>query len=132
VSAPPEALAALRVQRARQDERRRLLGRLWKGETVPGFIFDNGEGVRLSANTARQRLEKAITSAGVPRVSFHALRHSGATALARGGMPMYLLSRRLGHASEAITSRIYVHPGDTDAAAHVDGFAGRILGKQSG
>ena len=46
---------------------------------------------------------------GLPKIRFHALRHSHATALIKAGVRMFIISKRLGHAAEATTSNIYGH-----------------------
>jgi integrase len=48
----------------------------------------------------------------IPRVTFHGLRHSHATELLRNGVPLKVVSERLGHAGIAITADLYSH---TDA-----------------
>jgi integrase len=131
VTVPPEALAALRLQRERQDGRRRLLGSQWRGE-VPGYVFDDGYGGRQGGQMARKRFDRAQRAAGVPRITCHSLRHTGATALARAGMPVRVLQDRRGHASPVITQMVYSHHLVQDQAPHADAFASRIIGNPSG
>ena len=63
--------------------------------------------------------------AGLPDLSprpFHGLRHTYATLALEAGVPIEVVSTRLGHASIAITADIYQHvrPGlDRDAAETV-------------
>lgn len=45
----------------------------------------------------------------LPRIPFHALRHTHASALIAAGVDVVMVSRRLGHASPAITLAIYAH-----------------------
>ena len=54
------------------------------------------------AGTARISLD-------LPRVSFHALRHTHASALIAAGLDVVLISRRLGHANAAVTLSVYGH-----------------------
>jgi integrase len=42
-------------------------------------------------------------------VTLHALRHTHATLLLAAGVPLHVVSRRLGHASEAFTAQVYPH-----------------------
>jgi hypothetical protein len=54
----------------------------------------------------------------VPRVSFHALRHSNFSALIASGIDPLTVSRRIGHASVSTTLNIYAHRfAKTDAGA---------------
>ena len=126
ITLPAETLEALKLHQERQNERRRLLGGLWRGH-VPGWIFDNGEGVRLHQESARLRFERAMVAAGVPRIHFHGLRHTGATSMARAGMSSKVLALRLGHSSSQITEQVYAHFKPEDQAPHADAFAGRII-----
>ena len=68
-----------------------------------------------------------LKEAGLPRVSFHALRHSCASALLAAGVPLKVVSETLGHASIAITADVYAHVAPElrrDAADAMD----RVLG----
>lgn len=127
VTVPPATLDALRVQKEQQDERRRQWGREWKGH-VPGWVFDNGAGVRLHQETMRGRFEKAQEQAGVRVISPHGLRHTGATGLARAGISPEVLSGRLGHAGVATTYDLYAHAIIQDQKAAADAFAEQITG----
>ena len=54
----------------------------------------------------------------MPRVSFHALRHSNFSALIASGIDPLTVSRRIGHASVSTTLNIYAHRfAKTDAGA---------------
>ena len=54
----------------------------------------------------------------MPRIMFHALRHSHASALIAAGLDVVTVSRRLGHGSPAITLGVYAHAfGATDRTA---------------
>jgi integrase len=55
---------------------------------------------------------------GLPRIRFHDLRHSCATAALAAGVPIKVLWQRLGHADVAVTLKMYAHvlPGDEAAA----------------
>jgi integrase len=50
----------------------------------------------------------------LPAASFHALRHSHASALIAAGVDIVTVSRRLGHGSPAITLRVYAHAFSVD------------------
>ena len=56
-------------------------------------------------------------------MSFHALRHSHASALIASGLDMLTVSRRLGHGSPVVTLNTYAHlfaKTDTASAAAID------------
>ena len=45
----------------------------------------------------------------LPRVSFHALRHSHVSVLIRSGVDVLTISRRLGHCKASVTLDVYGH-----------------------
>jgi integrase len=59
----------------------------------------------LVSQTVVRRLRKA----GIKQASFHTLRHTHASLLLSGGVPLPAVSARLGHADANITARIYSH-----------------------
>jgi integrase len=118
VTAP--TVAALRAHRARQAERRLALGPVWQDN---GFVFDRGDGGRASPCTIRAAFERAVQAAGSPRITPHGLRHTSATLLILAGVPLKVISDRLGHATVAITADVYGHvtaEADRQAADSLD------------
>jgi integrase len=70
------------------------------------------------ANLSRE-FPIAAERAGLPRITFHGLRHSHATQLLANGTHMKVAAERLGHASIGITMDLYSHvlPGMQEEAA---------------
>ena len=69
------------------------------------------------------RLSQLATEMELPYVNVRNLRHAHATLLLAQGENLKLISRRLGHADEATTLRVYAHllPGtDEEAADQLD------------
>jgi integrase len=69
-----------------------------------------------------------VSSLDLPRIMFHALRHSHASALIAAGLDVVSVSKRLGHATPTITLNVYSHlfaTTDTRAAAAIDSILGR-------
>lgn len=64
---------------------------------------------------------RRVDAAGLPRVGVHGLRHTWATLALRAGVPVKVLSERIGHADPLITMQVYAHAlgGDDAAAAEV-------------
>lgn len=58
-------------------------------------------------NDIKKAFQRCAKRAGLPRVTPHILRHSGATWLAMAGIPMYEIARYLGHTDIKTTYRIY-------------------------
>mgnify|MGYP000500239037 CR=1 FL=1 len=69
---------------------------------------------RETAANMRQLLRRQ----GLPKISLHGLRHSFASVANSQGVPMFDISRTLGHSSMTVTSNIYTHLfDDTEAQA---------------
>ncbi|MGH7779013.1 MAG: tyrosine-type recombinase/integrase [Candidatus Binataceae bacterium] len=87
--------------------------RVWKLQcpaTADELVFPAADGrpIRRS-NALRYGLWAALRHAGLRRVNMHSLRHSFASALIMGGAAVTEVQSLLGHASPAITLRIYSH-----------------------
>ena len=54
-------------------------------------------------------LKKWTAKAGLPPITIHGLRHSNASHLISLGIPITVISRRLGHRSPKVTLDIYSH-----------------------
>lgn len=55
----------------------------------------------------KRAFKRCAERAGLPKVTPHVLRHSGATWLAMAGIPIYEIARYLGHTDIKITYRVY-------------------------
>ena len=88
----------LRDHRRSQLELRMQLGR---GKHEPdALVFCDHEGAPISPNYFSIMWRRVISrNSGLPQVTFHALRHSHASALIAGGIDVVKVSRRLGHSS---------------------------------
>jgi integrase len=107
LSLPPSAVAVLRAHKVRQMELRVQLG-LGK---LPdeALVFCRLDGSPIPPNDLSRDWACACVSLDLPRVSFHALRHTHASALIASGMDVVAISKRLGHKSPTTTLRIYAH-----------------------
>jgi integrase len=91
------------------------------------YVFANDTGGPLHPGTAYHALQRVLKDAGLPRVSFHALRHSFASALLVEGVPPRVVIEALGHSQIALTLDTYSHvipELERDAADRID----RLLG----
>jgi integrase len=116
LSLPAPVVEVLRVHRARQLERRLLLG---LGRPGPNdLVFALSDGSPWPPDKLSRDWANVVRLRCLPRVPFHALRHSHASALIAAGVDVVTVSRRLGHGSPAITLGVYAHRfGSTDTAA---------------
>lgn len=110
VQLQPDALAALRAQRARVAAQRLKAGLLWQEHDL---IFPTSVGTPQDSRNLRKGLRKIAEKAGYKR-SFHELRHMFAT-IAASKVNMASLSKVLGHRRMATTSDLYAHLYDPEA-----------------
>ncbi|GAA4207486.1 site-specific integrase [Actinocatenispora rupis] len=83
------------------------------------LIFTWEDGRPIHPDVVRQRFHRMAAACGLPRIRLHDVRHSYATAALKAGVHPAVVSKRLGHSSEAFTMSVYTHvlPGmDRDAA----------------
>ena len=116
ISLPASSVEALRAHRAQQLELRMALG-LGRPEPT-ALVFSTPEGAPLSPDNLSREWRRVTVARKLPRVKFHALRHTHASALIASGLDVLTISRRLGHASPVVTLAVYGHLfGDTDRQA---------------
>jgi integrase len=107
IQLPELCLSALKVHRARQNERRLQLGPAWQDT---GAVFDRGDGTPCSdPKRFGYRFTRLIRELGLPRIRFHDLRHTAATNLLKHGTPVHVVAKMLGHANPSVTLRVYAH-----------------------
>lgn len=93
-----EALVLLTRQKAAQAEIKLLAGNTYQDH---GLIFAYDQppfGMPLSANNLGQReFSKLVIAAKVRPITIHGLRHTAATLMLKEGIPIKVVSERLGH-----------------------------------
>jgi len=102
---PLRAREAIETARTRQRFARNAAGSAWQDRD--GLVFTDVVGRPLAPEFVSREFGKARDLAGVPRVRFHDLRHSAATALLAEGVPLAVISEWLGHSGIAITASAY-------------------------
>jgi integrase len=113
VTLPAFAIEALRRCKKQQAEELLALGVRQDRETLVCGRYDGSPKSPLALTQEFARYVKRTRD--IPRVTFHGLRHSHATELLRNGVPLKVVSERLGHAGIAITADLYSHT-DADQA----------------
>lgn len=116
VSLDAETVAILREWRKAQIAERIALG---PGYVDSGLVFTKLDGSELLPSSFSQSFERIVARTTLPRIRLHDLRHTHATLLLRAGVPVKVVSERLGHATAGFTLTVYSHvmPGqDSDAA----------------
>jgi integrase len=101
----------------------------WRGEQVRevghevAVMFSTIDGRPLHPHVLSQTFNRLTDGADLPRIRMHDLRHTHATLLLKAGVPLKVVSERLGHSSPAFTMTVYQHvlPGMQRAAAELFG-----------
>jgi integrase len=99
-------VSALRAHRKAQLEERMMLG---AGYSDEGLVFAKVDGSPIHPQTVSQAFERLVKAAGVPAIRLHDTRHTAATLLLDQGVPLKVVSERLGHSSVSITADLYQH-----------------------
>ncbi|WP_422730591.1 tyrosine-type recombinase/integrase [Lactobacillus johnsonii] len=74
------------------------------------FSRETKTGIFLHPLSIDNLLKKVQNALGMTKpLSTHIFRHTHASKLAEKGMPIELISKRLGHRDSAITRQIYLH-----------------------
>jgi integrase len=75
-----------------------------------GLVFSTRDGGPLASNNLRNRgLRSACKRAGLPKLSWHALRDTHGTLLHVQGTPLKVVQAQLGHSDLATTLEVYTH-----------------------
>ena len=86
--------------------------RLQLGQGKPDadtLVFSTINGEPIPPNNLSRDWRRFVKTRKLPPVSFHGLRHSHVSALIASGIDPLTVSRRVGHASPAVTLRVYAH-----------------------
>ncbi len=103
----PEAVEALKRHSARQADEMTSAGELYEDRSL---VFAGEAGNLLNPSNLRQRsFAPLLERAGLPRITFHDLRHTCASLLFQRNVHPKLVQDLLGHASVAITLDTYSH-----------------------
>jgi len=79
------------------------------GVESEGWVFTNSDGKPVHPHSISQTFERIAARAGVPRIRLHDVRHTHGTLLIKAGVPVKVVSERLGHGNPAFTIDTYQH-----------------------
>ena len=91
-----------------------LLNAYTKDYKPTDFIF--GKDKALRETTLKRQLDKHLEAANLPHIVLYGFRHSHATNLIRAGVPIKVVSKRLGHKDASTTMNTYWHLFNEDEA----------------
>jgi integrase len=118
IGLPLLAAEALREHRRRQLEERLTAGAPSTGD---GLVFVTPAGRPISGSWLTHRFYRLCEEAGIPRYSFHALRHFATSVLVSQGAHPRIIMQTLGHSTTRTSMDIYAHVGtpETRVAANL-------------
>ncbi|QEH69761.1 tyrosine-type recombinase/integrase [Cellulosilyticum sp. WCF-2] len=73
------------------------------------YVFCSDVGTSLNARNAQRAHYQTCERAGIPKVGFHALRHTFASRMIEKGVDVKIVQAWVGHATIQMTYNIYVH-----------------------
>jgi len=116
VALDPETVRVLLEHRRRQAAEREEVGEAYVDQDL---VFPREDGQPTHPDLFSQTFQRTLKRLGLPRIRLHDLRHTHATMGLAAGVPVKIMSTRLGHATAAFTQDVYVHslPHMEDAAA---------------
>jgi integrase len=124
VKIPASALATIEAHRKRQDEFRREFGPDYRADL--DLIFADPDGTPLKPDSVSAAVSLLFRRLKLPKgASLHSLRHTHTSHLLANGVPLPVVSARLGHSSVRVTAEIYSHMingQDDEAASQWDNF----------
>ena len=108
----------LRRWRRTQTEEKLTLGAGYRDRDL---VFCRADGDPIHPDLFSQSFDRAVAKSGLPEITLHDLRHTHATLLLKAGVPVKVVSERLGHSNPAFTMSVYQHviPGMQAEAAAV-------------
>jgi integrase len=101
-----KTVEVLRAHNERQQVERLAAGGRW---VENGLIFANSLGGPIHPRNLLRNFKQLLRDAGLPAIRFHDLRHTAASLMLNAGIPVIVVSRRLGHARASITLDVYGH-----------------------
>jgi integrase len=102
----PKTMKALRRRRKEQLEDRLASGDSYLGSDL---VFTKADGSLVHPDTFTQAFDRKVEQTGLRRITLHGLRHTHATLLLKAGVPVQVVSQRLGHSDPGFTLRLYGH-----------------------
>lgn len=79
------------------------------GGNAHGLVFARPDGRPIDGTQLTHAFQAALEAAGLPRMTWHDLRHGFVSLLLGAGVPLPLVSELAGHSGIAITADVYGH-----------------------
>lgn len=119
VALDPQTITALRAWRKQQAAERLQWGPAYDNEADLVFTWENGQ--RVMPDYITKQFGRDQVGLELPVLNLHGTRHTHATTLLRAGVPVHIVSKRLGHKDPSVTLNVYADaiPDDDDRAVEV-------------
>ncbi len=113
-----QAIEVLKQQRSSIIKLEKVKDKDWDDLDL---VFPSSVGTPLMRKRLRDNFYLVLEEAGLPRIRLHDLRHTAASLLLNHGVPVLIVSKRLGHSKPSITMDVYGHviPTIQEGAAHL-------------
>lgn len=117
---------ALAARRAAQAQQQATAGAAWCNDW--DLVVTGGDGSPVYPSRLSADFHRIVRRLGLPPIPLHGLRHTHASLLLQHGVPITVVSDRLGHAKTSMTLNVYGHvlPARDDIA--VQRFAAAVYG----
>jgi integrase len=113
----PATIGVLEAWRTQRDKEHRMLGTSRRAEEL---VFSHADAKPTHPDVFSQIFDRTVARSGLPIITLHDLRHTHASLLLKAGVPVKVVSERLGHSNPSFTMTVYQHvlPGmQAEAAA---------------
>lgn len=100
---------ALEILRDHKKDQEMIISSAKGNWTHLDLIFSSTVGTPLTASNIRRDFRKLLKASGLPKIRFHDLRHTAASLMLNHGIPVLIVSKRLGHSKPSITIDVYGH-----------------------
>jgi len=101
-----QALEVLRNYNIEQQAMINYAGEEW---TDLDLIFPSNVGTSITSSNIRRAFRKLLKASRLPKIRFHDLRHTAASFMLNHGIPVLIVSKRLGHSKPSNTLDVYGH-----------------------
>jgi integrase len=102
----PDVVDALRRHHVQQKAQRLAAGAAW---VESDLVFPDRSGEPKNASTLRGVFQRFLRRNGLPPIRLHDLRHTAASWMLGHNVPVTVVAEVLGHASPAMTMKVYAH-----------------------
>lgn len=102
----PGTIKQLKDHLERQPDEKAAWG---PGYQDSGLVFRREDGSPVHPQLFSQQFERIVRNSHLPKIRLHDVRHTHATIALRAGVPVKVISERLGHEDPAFTMKQYAH-----------------------